>query len=224
MGVRHRAWGMSPRAARLVAPRDPAASPAEQPGQGRMRTSSLGLRRAAIARAHPDQHRQPWCQDEARVGQQGPDPPSSVRTREVPSGSCRPAPGPPLSARRLPARICSGLHSPCPTPAPRRWACSRTAAPAQLEPGSHAVLVLDQAGWPNTRRLQAPANITRLPLPPGSPPAQSGRAGLALLAQALPSCTACANGGQPILDAACPSQRRSRPKPAGAPASPPIPA
>jgi DDE superfamily endonuclease len=39
----------------------------------------------------------------------------------------------------------------------------------QLEPGAHAVLVLDQAGWHGSPRLLVPANITLLPLPAYSP-------------------------------------------------------
>lgn len=35
--------------------------------------------------------------------------------------------------------------------------------------GSHAVLLLDQAGWHTTRKLVIPANITLLHLPPRSP-------------------------------------------------------
>jgi transposase len=33
----------------------------------------------------------------------------------------------------------------------------------------HAVLVLDQAGWPGARALKVPANITLVPLPSYSP-------------------------------------------------------
>jgi transposase len=40
---------------------------------------------------------------------------------------------------------------------------------AQLEPGTHAVLILDQAGWHGARRLAVPENVTLLPLPPYSP-------------------------------------------------------
>ncbi len=39
----------------------------------------------------------------------------------------------------------------------------------QLEPGVHAVLVLDQAGWHGSPRLTVPGNVTLLPLPPYSP-------------------------------------------------------
>jgi len=39
----------------------------------------------------------------------------------------------------------------------------------QIQPGHHAVLILDQAGWHTTKGLDLPDNITLLPLPPRSP-------------------------------------------------------
>ena len=39
----------------------------------------------------------------------------------------------------------------------------------QLEPGTHAVLILDQAGWHGSPRLAVPENVTLLPLPAYSP-------------------------------------------------------
>jgi putative transposase len=38
-----------------------------------------------------------------------------------------------------------------------------------IEPGAHAVLLLDQAGWHLSARLAVPQNITIIPLPPKSP-------------------------------------------------------
>jgi transposase len=40
---------------------------------------------------------------------------------------------------------------------------------AQLPPDTHAVLVLDQAGWHGARALVVPDNLTLVPLPPYSP-------------------------------------------------------
>jgi transposase len=40
---------------------------------------------------------------------------------------------------------------------------------AAVAPGAHAVLLLDQAGWHGSGRLEVPANITLMPLPPRSP-------------------------------------------------------
>ena len=39
----------------------------------------------------------------------------------------------------------------------------------QLEPGVHAALILDQAGWHDERALHVPTSITLLPLPSASP-------------------------------------------------------
>ena len=39
----------------------------------------------------------------------------------------------------------------------------------QVEPGAHAVIILDQAGWHLTDKLEIPDNITLLPLPPRAP-------------------------------------------------------
>jgi transposase len=38
-----------------------------------------------------------------------------------------------------------------------------------LEPGAHAILLLDRAGWHTSHRLVVPENVTLLPLPPYSP-------------------------------------------------------
>ena len=38
-----------------------------------------------------------------------------------------------------------------------------------VEPGAHALVMLDQAGWHMTDKLDIPDNITLLPLPPKAP-------------------------------------------------------
>jgi hypothetical protein len=40
---------------------------------------------------------------------------------------------------------------------------------AAVAPGAHAVLLLDQAGWYLSDRLELPSNITLIPLPPKCP-------------------------------------------------------
>ena len=40
---------------------------------------------------------------------------------------------------------------------------------SQVAPEAHAVLILDQAGWHTTGKLNIPSNITLLSLPPRSP-------------------------------------------------------
>jgi transposase len=38
-----------------------------------------------------------------------------------------------------------------------------------VAPDAHALVLLDKAGWHTTRKLEAPANITLVPLPPACP-------------------------------------------------------
>jgi transposase len=38
-----------------------------------------------------------------------------------------------------------------------------------VAPGAHAVLLLDQAGWHLSAKLEIPGNITLMPLPPKAP-------------------------------------------------------
>jgi transposase len=40
---------------------------------------------------------------------------------------------------------------------------------AEVAPGAHAVLILDQAGWHLSKRLAVPKNITLVALPPKCP-------------------------------------------------------
>lgn len=39
----------------------------------------------------------------------------------------------------------------------------------QIAPGAHAVILMDQAGWHTTDKLDIPENITLLPLPARAP-------------------------------------------------------
>jgi hypothetical protein len=39
----------------------------------------------------------------------------------------------------------------------------------EVEPGNHAIIVLDQAAWHTTKKLYLPKNISLLPLPAASP-------------------------------------------------------
>ncbi len=38
-----------------------------------------------------------------------------------------------------------------------------------VDPDAHAIVILDQAGWHMSGRLEVPDNITLLPLPPRAP-------------------------------------------------------
>jgi len=39
----------------------------------------------------------------------------------------------------------------------------------EIKPGEHIALIVDNAGWHNSRDLSIPRNITLIPLPPYSP-------------------------------------------------------
>ncbi len=53
------------------------------------------------------------------------------------------------------------------TPTPWRRTCIEISA--AVDPGAHAVLIVDQAGWHLTPKLAIPDNITAPALPPRSP-------------------------------------------------------
>jgi len=110
-----------------------------------------------------------WWQDEARVGQK------NKLTRRLAQRGTRPRA--PHDQRTRSAYIFGAI---CPERGvgaalvlPR---CDTRAMPwhleeisSQVRPGAHAVVILDQAGWHTTGRLDIPDNITLLPLPPRSP-------------------------------------------------------
>ncbi|HET6519011.1 MAG TPA: IS630 family transposase [Geminicoccaceae bacterium] len=170
-GVRYSAWGMSRLLRRLglswqkARPRHPQGSAAERAAFKK----ELGSKLAAIAGAHPDKRLQLWCADEARMGQKG-------RTchRWYERG-VRP-PGP--ADRRFESLY---LFAACRPGTDQAFALALPEATTktmdlfldgfarQLEPGIHAALILDRAGWHGGRSLAVPENITLLLLPPYSP-------------------------------------------------------
>ncbi len=110
-----------------------------------------------------------WWQDEARVGQK-----NSLTRRWARRGT---RPRAPRDQRTASAYIFGAI---CPAKGKGAglvmpW-CD-TAAMAEhlkeisiaVDPGCHAVVLLDQAGWHGSARLTIPANITLLPLPPRAP-------------------------------------------------------
>ena len=110
-----------------------------------------------------------WWQDEARVGQK-----NSITRRWARRGT---RPRAPHDQRTKWAyifgAICpkkgkgAALVMPwCDTPA---MAAHLAEISAAVDPGAHAVLMLDQAGWHMSAKLAVPDNITLLPLPPRSP-------------------------------------------------------
>ena len=109
-----------------------------------------------------------WWQDEARIGQK------NKLTRRWARRGTRPR-APATSARMgyIFGAICpakgkgAGLVMPwCDTDA---MAAHLIEISAAVDPGAHAVLIVDQAGWHLTPKLAIPDNITVLALPPRSP-------------------------------------------------------
>ena len=110
-----------------------------------------------------------WWQDEARVGQK------TKHTRRWARKGSRPTA--PKDQRTksayifgaiCPARgVGAGLVLPrCNTQA-MQWHLDEISS--QVSPGAHALLILDRAGWHTTGKLDIPANISLLPLPPRAP-------------------------------------------------------
>jgi transposase len=110
-----------------------------------------------------------WFQDEARIGQK-----NKISRRWAKRGT---RPSAPHDQRTRSAYIFGAI---CPKEGkgaglvlPR---CNTEAMSLHLQeisravkPQAHAVVILDQAGWHGSKRLQVPDNITLLPLPPRSP-------------------------------------------------------
>ena len=137
--------------------------------QGPRSKNGLGSKLAELTAAHPKERLQLWCEDEARIGQKG-----RVCHRWYERG-VRP---PGLADRRFESLY---LFAACRPGTDQTFALALPEATVaamnlflarfsqQLEPGSHAVLILDGAGWHGSPRLIVPGNVTLLPLPPYSP-------------------------------------------------------
>ena len=129
----------------------------------------LGSKLAELAAARPNERLQLWCEDEARVGQKG-----RVCHRWYERG-VRP---PGLADKRFESLY---LFAACRPGTDEAFALALPRATTeamhifladfarQLAPATHAVLLLDQAGWHGAKRLAVPANVTLLSLPAYSP-------------------------------------------------------
>jgi len=123
----------------------------------------------AAARAHPDRRVAVWFMDEARVGQKGRTGHRWWLRGERPRGECDRR----FVSTYLYGAVCPAtgedfaLVLPEVSTAAMQAFLDRFAA--ALAPGTHAALVLDQAGWHGSHGLRVPANLTLVPLPPYSP-------------------------------------------------------
>jgi len=123
----------------------------------------------AAADAHPDQRIALWFMDEARVGQKG---------RTTHRWWVRGQRPPGLADKRFASayifaavRPATGEDFALVLPRVSTAAMSRFLADfaVTLSEDTHAVLVLDQAGWHGAKGLQVPESITLVLLPPYSP-------------------------------------------------------
>ena len=110
-----------------------------------------------------------WFQDEARIGQK-----NKITRRWARRGT---RPSAPHDQRTRSAYIFGAICPARGTGAGLVLPVCNTAAMTlhlaeisrAVAPGAHAILLLDQAGWHLSAKLDRPANITLMPLPPKAP-------------------------------------------------------
>ena len=91
------------------------------------------------------------------------------QTWHAPAGAPRPAHRMGLYLRRDLSREGEGRRAGHALVRHRRHGGAPHEISAAVDPGAHAVLIVDQAGWHLTPKLAIPDNITVLALPPRSP-------------------------------------------------------
>ena len=110
-----------------------------------------------------------WFQDEMRLGQKNP------RTRRWARRGTRPRALADLRTQSayLFGAICAERGTSAAVVMPRADTQAMQhhldEIARSLAPKTHAILVLDQAGWHTTEKLRLPENLSLLPLPPKSP-------------------------------------------------------
>jgi transposase len=144
-------------------------SPEERGSAGRVQKNFPALLEAITADQAGGKPVEIWFADEARVGQK-----NKITRRWAKRGT---RPSAPKDQRTASAYIFGAI---CPDQGkgaglvlPR---CTTEAMVLQLAeisqavaPGAHAIVLLDRAGWHQSRRLVVPANITLVPLPAKAP-------------------------------------------------------
>ena len=127
--------------------------------------------RAACAGLAPGTPVEVWFEDEMRVGQKG-----TLRRVWAAKGSRPRVPrGLGFEPTCLFGAVCPGRGAAAglvlPVAPAEAMALHLAELSAQVAPGAHAVVVLDQAGYHDAKALagRVPANLSLLPLPPYSP-------------------------------------------------------
>ena len=146
------------------------------------------------------------CKDEARIGQK-----NKITRRWAKRGS---RPSAPRDQRTASSYIFGAI---CPERGVGAvlvlpWCNSATMSlhlaeiSQAVSPGAHAVVLLDQAGWHTSAKLNVPANISLLALPPKSPELEAAACRIPNLRQRRATtrrcCTRCRRQRQVMRDAA----------------------
>ena len=123
----------------------------------------------AVAAAHPDERIAPWFMDEARVGQEGRLCYRWWLRGRRPPGRCDQR----FEAAYLFAAVAPATGAEVALVLPEATTAAMNLFLAEfsrrLPDDTHAVLVLDGAGWHGGAALAVPANVTLVPLPACAP-------------------------------------------------------
>lgn len=110
-----------------------------------------------------------WQQDESRIGQQG----SLTRIWAKRGTRPRKVKQQQYLSTYLYGAVCAATGQSCALVLPvvdtPTMAVFLNELSSQIQPGKHAALILDNAGWHTTGKLSIPKNITLIPLPPYAP-------------------------------------------------------
>jgi hypothetical protein len=167
-----------------------------------------------VAAAHPEAERvELWFEDEARIGQKG-------RTTHVwhqrgvrPRGRCEPR----FASAHLFGAVCPGRDAGVAVVLPEVSTVAMNLFLAELArivpAGTHAVLVLDRAGWHVSGGLAVPPNLTLVHLPSYSPELNPVERVWLYLRERWLSHRVLAGGYTAVLDAACAAWNALRAEP-----------
>jgi hypothetical protein len=167
-----------------------------------------------VAAAHPEAERvELWFEDEARIGQKG-------RTTHVwhqrgvrPRGRCEHR----FASAHLFGAVCPGRDAGVAVVLPEVSTVAMNLFLAELArivpAGTHAVLVLDRAGWHVSGGLAVPPNLTLVHLPSYSPELNPVERVWLYLRERWLSHRVLAGGYAAVLDAACAAWNALRAEP-----------
>ena len=157
--------------ARLVAPVDPIAPPAEQRGgPTSLQKGGFAARLTEIAQAHPQAEQfEIWSQDEARVGQKGRTGYVWWQRGQTPRGLRDVG----HQSAWIIGAVCPARDTGVALVMTRLDTAAMNLFLAELgqavAPGAHGIVLMDKAGWHTAGDLVVPGNFSLVFLPPYSP-------------------------------------------------------